>query len=359
MAQRPKLGPLTPPPLSGVEFLTEYQLAMKGLFDAASFPLTAIGGTANNVTASLAWDLDAGLIDGMKFTMTFAATNTGPMTLALNGAAPINLLDIAGGAMIAGAAKAGNRALLEYIGGAFRVLIGADASAADRRFYWRFTASATWTKPAGLSDDTLVHLEAWGGGGGGASGGSNSGGGGGGGGYACRIVRLGDLPSSLSVSIAAGGLPTLPGQAGGDTTIGTILIAYGGGGGASGGGSGGGALGKGVLGAGSGAPGGLMGGGGGGGGDGAGTTPINGEVGSYYGGGGGGAGSTPSISGSGAGALYGGGGGAGRGNTNQSGIPGYSVYGGRGGAQQEAGLAPAGGGGRAAAGARGEVRIWI
>lgn len=334
MAERPKFGPLTPPPLSGAAFLAEYRAGMKGLFDAAVFPLTGIGGTANSVTASLAWDLDAGLLDGMKFCLTWAADNTGPMTLAINGAAPVNVLDATGGAMIAGAAKGGTRALIEYIAGAFRVLTGGGVSAAEQRFFWRFSSSGTWAKPAGISDDAIVTVEMWGGGGG-AAGGN---GGGGGGGYARREFRAADLPTSIPVNVGAGGAI---GTAGGNSGFGTLLLAFGGGQASTGGGGrGGGSMEAG----GSLANGGYLGGGEGG------TPGVStsrgGSATTEWGGGGGSATGTAS----GGRAVFGGGGGGG--------IAGVSKFGGDGGGSGVPGAAPGGGGGHSSPGARGEVRIW-
>lgn len=352
MAQRPSFGPLTPPPLSGVDFLTEYHSGMRGLFDAASFPLTGVGGTANDLTASLAWDLDAGLTDGMKFSLTWAADNTGPMTISINGAGPVDILDASGGALSANMVRSGVRAALEFIGGALRVISGADTDDNQRRFYWQFTASGTWVKPANLPDDAMVLIEAWGGGGGGGNSAVNptANGGGGGGGYASIRVRAADLPSSVAVAVAAGGAVA---TAGGDSTFGAVLIAYGGGrggnsNGAAGGGGGGGGGTAGAGGGGANAtaePGlngspGILGGAGGGGPD---------EPAWPEGGGGGGRG----VQG---GAAYLGGGGGGSGAT---GLGGISLRAGAGGAAGVAGVAPAGGGGRAAPGARGEVRVWI
>ena len=235
--------------------------------------------------------------------------------------------------------------------------------------YQVFTASGTWTKPTGLSADTVVTVEAWGAGGGGARKSTNNGGGGGGGAYAIARFRLGDLASTVAVGIGLGGTGGTTngsnGVAGGNTTFGSLLTAYGGGGGGGTGasvdqmgGGGGGSLGAGLtatvapnggrLGGGSGAASAL-------GGDA--TTPFGGGA----GGGGGGSGGTGGW------AYAGGGGGA----TATSGATGgTSMIGGAGGAGAAsgtaggAGSAPAGGGaaGNSAnggAGARGEVRIWI
>lgn len=125
-----------------------------------------------------------------------------------------------------------------------------------------FTSSGTWTKPDGA---TFVQVEAWGAGGGGgsgrrgASGADRTGGGGGGGGaYVSRLFLASDLGATETVTIGAGGAGGAAittnttdgnvGSVGGNTTFGSHLTAFGGGGGPAGvavgvaGGGGGGAL---------------------------------------------------------------------------------------------------------------------
>lgn len=326
-------------------FGDQYARHIKALYDASALPLTSVGGTGDNVTATVDPSLPpGGLRDGMKFGITWAAANSGPMTLAIAGASAAPVLSADGAVAAPGLATLGGRALLEYVGGAFRVLSGGAGSGAGgaARYYWQFTASGTWTKPAGLPDDTMVTVELWGGGGGGGSTGA-----GGGGAYMRYVFRVADLPSTVPITIGAGGAVS---GAGGLTSFGSLGRAYGGGpggGGAVGGGGGGEhAVGS----AGSGTSGGLGGtiGGGRGGGTAAGETAKGGHALTLFGGGGGAAG------GSGGDAVYGGGGGAAGFGTG-----GKSVHGGAGGDTGAPGIAPAGGGGRQGVGARGEVRIWI
>lgn len=344
MALRTTLSGSSPPPASGPDVLNEYAERIGTLFDASCLPLTAVGGTADAVTATLDPPLaTAGVfVDGMKFTITWGATNTAGVTLAINGGAALPVLDAAGNALIPGAIKAGLRSQIEYVGGSFRILSSqGGAGGGSESYYWAFTANGTWTKPLGLDDDRMVTIEAWGGGGAGGVG-SGARGGGGGGGYSMRRVRAGDLPSSVAVTVGAGGLPG--GSSSGNSTFGSILTAFGGANGANSavnGGAGGGELERG-----SGSTGGKIGGGG-----------AMADAATTWGGAGG-ANADPNAAGkAGGGSVHGGGGGGGDGSTVGAG--GRSLYGGDGGAAGVAGSAPGGGGGSKAAGARGEVRISI
>lgn len=111
--------------------------------------------------------------------------------------------------------------------------------------FQEFTTSGTWNKPVGAQ---FVMVEAWGGGGGAASGrrGANSasvvnsgGTGGGGGAYVRQVFKASDLPSTVSVTVAAGGVGGaaittndtngLNGTSGGNSTFGTLITARGGG----------------------------------------------------------------------------------------------------------------------------------
>lgn len=221
-----------------------------------------------------------------------------------------------------------------------------------------FLGNGTWTKP---ETGSQVRVQVWGGGGGGGNGGL--GGGGAGGAYHEFNFLADDLAATVAVTVGASGAIN---TAGGNTSFGSHLLAYGGGAGgasaagASGGGGGGqSSAGTSAVVAVAGDGGGPLGGlggtvaddgassifGGGGGGD---ASGGNGGA-SVYGGGGGGASSANGGS-----SLYGGGGGAGSG-----GAAGASTFGGNGGAPDVAGSVPGGGGGGAngAAGGAGKCII--
>ena len=99
-----------------------------------------------------------------------------------------------------------------------------------------FTSSGTWTKPSGFGAKAYVLIQCWGAGGGGSrSAATTSLSGGGGGQYSELIILLSSLGSTETVTIGAGGAGRTAssgdGTAGGNTTFGSWLTAFGGGGG--------------------------------------------------------------------------------------------------------------------------------
>lgn len=240
-----------------------------------------------------------------------------------------------------------------------------------------FNANGTWNKP---TFGTWVIIEAWGGG---ASGGvrttTGSAGGGGGGGYSKREMPFSAVAASYAITIGQGGASVASsnanGNPGGNTTVGSILTAYGGGSGAhaaastvTDGGGGGGPAGAGENGTNTSTDG-KGGAGGGGYGGASGTATISKHALSPYGGGGGGAVDASNNNLNPGDAFMGG---AGGGATSSSGntAGGTSQLGGNGGAGNSggagvAGTAPGGGGGGArnggasGAGANGRVIITV
>jgi hypothetical protein len=338
---------ITTGPANGAEVMANLNGHINRLWNASALPLTSIGGTANALTATLNPPLLAGLVLGMKFTLTVAADNTAAVTLAINGATAVPVVGANGAGLTAGALRAGVRIILEWDGAALRVIAGAREGAAAGPARFTFTASGTWTVPGGYAPDTPVLLEAWGGGGGGGNGVPS--GGGGGGAYAERWLIYSQLSASHTVTVGAGGGVNTNG---GNSVIGSFLTAFGGGRGGdnntAGGGGGGGEASGGDF--------NVTGAGGGG-------APANPAASRNGGGGGGRFFQEPSPSfaqvlfPAGLSVMGGGGGGARRSGENGAGA--ISVQAGRGGDAGVAGTAPAGGGGSGAAGARGEVRITI
>ena len=273
-----------------------------------------------------------------------------------------------------------NGFLVSYISGSWLGGAGSDLQT------FSTAGTTSWTKPA---KGNLALIECWGAGGGGGRGGNTprAGGGGGGGAYSRIFKPLSELSSSETVTVGAGGPAitsgTANGAAGGNSSFGSHLTAYGGGGGGSGpasddgagGGGGGGVRGAGATGTSSatGAVGGLglaaaaaaadaREGGGGGGGTGGGSTNGPGGDGANGGGGGGGGGKTTGTAGvnTGGDAIDGAAGGGGGNDDAAAGAGGASLRAGNGGAGANAsnaataGTAPGGGGGGSALGNSGK-----
>lgn len=335
--------------VTGGTALDTIGLRLDRLFDTGVFWLTvtSAGSEGDTVTADIkdnadtpatdAVPLERGWLNGMGVALIWPATNTGAVTLNVNGSGALDVLTPEGDAIGAGQLPAGIVVRMVYAGGDLIVVspLPAASSGPQARYFFVFTASGSWAKPAGLDGDTVWTVRCWGGGGGG----SNAAAAGGGGGGACAELpfRHGDLASSVAVTIGAGGTVGAAGGAGGNTTFGGLLTAFGGGGGVASSGGGGGGL----VSAGSGATGGRLGGGAGG------AGAPGADAGNMLSGAGGANDSANAGS-----AFLGGGGGS------HTGVAGTSRGGGNGGAQNVPGAPKGGGGGRNAVGGRGELWIW-
>jgi hypothetical protein len=331
---------------AGTAYMTNVADHIGVFYDASALRLTSIGGTANAVTAVVNPVLDAGLVAGMAFWFTATATNTGAMTMVIGSEAAVAITDAAAAALAAGAVVSGTTYKLLFDGTRL-LLMTRNPELVDPGAFVQYdpiTVSGSLVKPTAFPADGLVIIEAWGGGGGG--GGVRAAGGGGG--FNRGVFRGADLAASETVTIGAGGAGGASGAtgvAGGNTSVGSLLTAFGGGGGFTVGGGGGGQL----------SAGGTSGGQPSLSGEGNGGSLGAGTNGHFIGGGGG------DETFNGGRSLFGGGGGGARGG----GLGGASVHGGNGGDADMAGFIPGGGGGSSNVGtgfdgARGEVRVrWI
>jgi hypothetical protein len=202
-----------------------------------------VAGTANALTADLTPNL-AAYVKGLPLRLKIAITNTGAMTLDVDGIGAVSLLRRDGTAMKPGDAVAGQ--ILTFILGAGNAfycssLLASDlvtaAPSAGRTQV--FTASGSFVAPA-------TQVEVWGigaGGAGGASGDGSGGGvagnmgaGGGAGGFGYKRVSGLVVGSTIAATVGAGGVPSTGGAAGngGSTSFGPHMTCGGGGGGSYG-----------------------------------------------------------------------------------------------------------------------------
>lgn len=249
---------------------------------------------------------------------------------------------------IAGTTVIGDLRSLENIASIDPTTVESIRASVNRAYYEVFDTSRDWNKPPGLSPDATVIVEAWGGGGGGGcdrGDASGTGGGGGGGGYTMRRFRLADLPATVAVGVGAGGAgggAGGSGGAGGNSTFGSFLTAPAGAGGSystanvSVGNAAGGRLGI---------PGSEYFSGG------SGSNGLSAGFRAYMGGGGGGGANSASAENSYAGGISVGGGNGGNGVRTDPAVAGSIPGGGGGGSSDQGGVG--------AAGARGEVRVWV
>lgn len=362
----------SPGAVSGNNYMDNVAEKVGALFNAMALKPTSITNSGNDYTIVIDPVLNADVVGGMGFFIKPNANNTGAVRLRVSSSNPYyNVVKSNGDALVAGDFASNTQYSVVFLDGEFRILsvAGSAADTGAHAFFQEFLVSGTWTKPVGLSANALILIEVIGGGGGGGS--ISGGGGGGGGAYNSKIMRASDLTASVSVTVGAGGAVN---NAGGNSSFGSYVTAYGGGNGTSGGAGGG--AGGGATSAGGAGNSGNGGNGGGpnfapgliaysggntvgssgfgvgnyGGGGGGGSNLTGGDA--IYGGGGGGIGGV--NGGNGGKSVYGGGGGGG-----SQGAGGESLFAGNGSNNNVAGLVPGGGGGRNAVGGAGKVTIRV
>lgn len=213
--------------------------AEKIALDAQSgkWSFAVAGGTANALTATLD-PAPTAYVAGMRVRMKVPSTNTGAMTLNLNGLGAKGIGRKDGADLVAGSVVANQIIDLVYDGARFQALdvvggSGAFAIGAIRQMI----ASGTYTTPVGCRAIMVEGL-----GGGGAGGGAAAltggdtlsvGGGGGAGGYFRKLII--NPAASYAVTIGIGGAAVVGavGNPGQTTSFGSVASATGGTGGAT------------------------------------------------------------------------------------------------------------------------------
>ena len=215
------------------------------VYDGTNFILPALPGVSATVMAAAIqaqagnYAVDTGAVNayavtlspaptalgaGLQVRMKAATASTGPSTLNVNGLGATTIKRRSdGGALGVPDIVAGGIYELIYDGAIWQLLT-------DNRLrgYQVFTASGTFTVPAGV---TLIRAAAIGGGGAGSGCGGHGGGGGGAGNLATGSFAV-TPGQQVTITIGAGA-SSAPGVTGGTTSIGALLSATGGTGGAS------------------------------------------------------------------------------------------------------------------------------
>lgn len=252
MATLPSIAALTGDSVTQAQFKTELGNLRTFLYDllgdagTEAAALSALGALLNAVSAKTsAYTVAASdrgvLIDATSGTWTlslpaaatlgagfaFAVRNSGTGTITID---PNSTEQIDGATTVT--LPAGASCLVVCTGSAWRTVARTGSSVVDQQV---FNTSGTWVKPQAGS---IALIECWGGGGGGGATYQNSppsGWGGGGGEYTRRFMRLADLGATETVTVGAGGTGRTgsngPGTAGGTSSFGAHLTAYGGAGG--------------------------------------------------------------------------------------------------------------------------------
>lgn len=189
------------------------------------------GGTANAITLISSPAITA-YAAGQTFVFKAAATNTGATTIQ------ISAIATPPAAQNNGAALAGGEIVINlwYRFTLTSTTAGEIEEVAPRNGEYRsvqvFTASGTYTAPAGLKRVRITVLGGGGGGGGAANAAATSGGAGAGGGFSIRTVSAATVGASQTVTVGTGGTgggAALDGAPGNTSSFGALCSATGGG----------------------------------------------------------------------------------------------------------------------------------
>lgn len=192
--------------------------------------LTSVAGT-NTITASITPSPTA-YTAGQTFRFVSAGANTGATTLNINGLGAKNVTKAGAVPLSANDILTGAVYQVVYDGTQFQLGHIPAGTLINTQF---FTASGTWTKPAGCNSVFVRVIGGGGGGGGAAATGaatSSIGGGGGAGGYSESFITSG-LGATETVTVGAGGtgVSGAAGNSGGNSSFGAHSTGNGGGGG--------------------------------------------------------------------------------------------------------------------------------
>src|SRR5579885_1457250 len=81
MADRLVPTSATPGAVLGDDYMDDVQDEVTGLWNLVACEMSVAGGTANDIVVTISPPLTGSLVDGMKFELTPASDNSGPLTL--------------------------------------------------------------------------------------------------------------------------------------------------------------------------------------------------------------------------------------------------------------------------------------
>lgn len=212
---------------------TNFQLINSGNYMNYGASTTAANAYTVNVTPTLITPL----VEGTRFQIKFTNANTAAASLDINGIGAVNIKRPDGTALISGDIAAGMIASLVFDGTNLQLLN--PNNVIRNTIVQVFTGSGTYTPSPGM---IKCWIEVWAGGGGSAGapatgvGQISFGNGGGGGGYAAGLFTAATIGASQVVTVGAvgtAGTAGAVGGAGGTSSVGALISATGGLGGAT------------------------------------------------------------------------------------------------------------------------------